>query len=328
MTKRKKDAPAPEQAAEAKTAPDTKKGDDRPSATERRAEKDAVEIPAQEGAAEPPEGEGAAEPREEEDPAANIADLEGRLLRALAETENVRRRAAKEREDVSKYAIAALARDNQSSFQKEAIRQLGAAPEGFRATGVLKPLLHHADPRIRVAAYRALLGRRGSGIRTYTLGKHPTLPDYNFKLDVIPSAGPGLIHAHATGKRRIAIFGADLACRTPVFYSHPDQAILINALETDQNLTLIRRARFADTVSPPIPVPLSVVDLVRKLGEDPVLDDAGNVRGVGMGYDQTILILHTLCGNSTIPAKFMFDRPSITDLTGPLPPEGRPETDL
>ena len=111
MTKRKKDAPAPEQAAEAKTAPDTKKGDDRPSATERRAEKDAVEIPAQEGAAEPPEGEGAAEPREEEDPAANIADLEGRLLRALAETENVRRRAAKEREDVSKYAIAALARD-------------------------------------------------------------------------------------------------------------------------------------------------------------------------------------------------------------------------
>ncbi len=42
---------------------------------------------------------------------AEIADLKGRLLRALAETENVRRRAAKEREDVSKYAITAFARD-------------------------------------------------------------------------------------------------------------------------------------------------------------------------------------------------------------------------
>ncbi len=42
---------------------------------------------------------------------AEIADLKSRLLRALAETENVRRRAAKERGDVSKYAITAFARD-------------------------------------------------------------------------------------------------------------------------------------------------------------------------------------------------------------------------
>ena len=40
-----------------------------------------------------------------------VADLKDRLLRALAETENVRRRADREREDTAKYAMAGFARD-------------------------------------------------------------------------------------------------------------------------------------------------------------------------------------------------------------------------
>jgi molecular chaperone GrpE len=40
-----------------------------------------------------------------------IAELKDRLLRALAETENVRRRAEREREDTAKYAITGFARD-------------------------------------------------------------------------------------------------------------------------------------------------------------------------------------------------------------------------
>lgn len=39
------------------------------------------------------------------------ANLKDQLLRALAETENVRRRAQREREDASRFAIAAFARD-------------------------------------------------------------------------------------------------------------------------------------------------------------------------------------------------------------------------
>jgi molecular chaperone GrpE len=42
---------------------------------------------------------------------AELAEYKDRLLRALAETENVRRRAQREREDASKYAIAGFARD-------------------------------------------------------------------------------------------------------------------------------------------------------------------------------------------------------------------------
>ena len=40
-----------------------------------------------------------------------VAQLKDQMLRALAETENVRRRAQREREDASKYAIANFARD-------------------------------------------------------------------------------------------------------------------------------------------------------------------------------------------------------------------------
>ncbi len=42
---------------------------------------------------------------------AELADLKDRLLRALAETENARRRAQREREDTLRYAIAGFAKD-------------------------------------------------------------------------------------------------------------------------------------------------------------------------------------------------------------------------
>src|SRR5438132_9891534 len=42
---------------------------------------------------------------------AELAEAKDRLLRALAETENVRRRAQREREDTLKYAISNFARD-------------------------------------------------------------------------------------------------------------------------------------------------------------------------------------------------------------------------
>jgi molecular chaperone GrpE len=42
---------------------------------------------------------------------AELAEYKDRLLRALADTENVRRRAQREREDASKYAITGFAKD-------------------------------------------------------------------------------------------------------------------------------------------------------------------------------------------------------------------------
>jgi len=77
--------------------------------------------PEEETAAAPEDAEEAAieaEPREPdaetaapEGPAAEMAALQDKLMRAVAETENLRRRAAREREDIAKYAITGFARD-------------------------------------------------------------------------------------------------------------------------------------------------------------------------------------------------------------------------
>jgi molecular chaperone GrpE len=48
---------------------------------------------------------------EEADLTEQIADLNDRLLRAVAESENIRKRGAKEREEARKYSITSFARD-------------------------------------------------------------------------------------------------------------------------------------------------------------------------------------------------------------------------
>jgi molecular chaperone GrpE len=59
---------------------------------------------------------------------AELADSRDRLLRALAETENVRRRAQREREDTQKYAVSGFARDLLSTADNLR-RALDSVPE-------------------------------------------------------------------------------------------------------------------------------------------------------------------------------------------------------
>src|SRR6266851_5290241 len=62
---------------------------------------------------------------------AELADTKDRLLRALAETENVRRRLQREREDAQKYAISGFAKDLLSAVDNLR-RALDAVPEAER----------------------------------------------------------------------------------------------------------------------------------------------------------------------------------------------------
>jgi len=79
---------------------------------------------------------------------AELAEYKDRLLRALAETENVRRRAQREREDASKYAVTGFAKDllsaadnlrraleslPESEAKDERTRSLLAGGRGYRA---------------------------------------------------------------------------------------------------------------------------------------------------------------------------------------------------
>ena len=70
----------------------------------------------------------AAEVPEERDYEAEIAELNDRLLRSLAETENVRRRGQRDREETTKFAITGFARDI-LSVADNLRRALEAVPE-------------------------------------------------------------------------------------------------------------------------------------------------------------------------------------------------------
>src|SRR5579864_5817649 len=59
---------------------------------------------------------------------AELADTKDRLLRTLAETENVRRRLQRERDDAQKYAVAGFAKDLLSAADNLR-RALDAVPE-------------------------------------------------------------------------------------------------------------------------------------------------------------------------------------------------------
>ena len=74
-------------------------------------------------------------------PEETITELKDRLLRAMAETENVRRRAERDREEARKYAVTGLARDL-VGIVDNLHRALAAAPAvQDEEEGVLKSLL-------------------------------------------------------------------------------------------------------------------------------------------------------------------------------------------
>ena len=127
-------------ADEEKRTPDSKPGGARKRARddETAAAKTGEAADPQETA--PPEPETAAPEPDAAALAAEVAALKDQLLRALAETENVRRRAAVERKDVSKYAITAFARDL-AQVVDNLRRALDSVPEEVRSDQKLAGVL-------------------------------------------------------------------------------------------------------------------------------------------------------------------------------------------
>jgi molecular chaperone GrpE len=87
-----------------------------------------------------PATEADAQPQKDDGSHAEIARLKDQLLRALAEAENARRRAQKEREDTAKYATANFARE-MLSVADNFRRALEAVPGDARNNDALKNLI-------------------------------------------------------------------------------------------------------------------------------------------------------------------------------------------
>ena len=121
---------------------------------------------------------------------AENAQLKDQLLRALADTENLRRRAERERDDTSKYAIATLARDI-LSVADNLRRALDAMPSDQAPDDATRNLLAGVE-----ATERELLGifeRRGIK-RIEPLGERFD-PNFHQAMFEVPNSGqePGTV---------------------------------------------------------------------------------------------------------------------------------------
>jgi molecular chaperone GrpE len=106
-----------------------------------------------------PEGEAEAPQSEAERLAAELAEVKDQLLRALAEADNQRKRAAREREEVARYAIANFARD-MLSLADDLERALEVAPAaGGNGQGAIAPLIEGIE--ITRRGLQAALDRHG-----------------------------------------------------------------------------------------------------------------------------------------------------------------------
>ena len=122
---------------------------------------------------------------------AENVELKDRLLRALAETDNVRKRGERERQDASQYAVARFARD-----------MLEIADNFARALSHLPQTVRNADPQIKAviegveATERQLLAKMANhGVKPIDTADAKFDPNLHQAIAEVPGEGkpPGSI---------------------------------------------------------------------------------------------------------------------------------------
>jgi hypothetical protein len=220
-------------------------------------------------------------------------------------------------------AMVMHAENPAGEYRFQAIRGLAEAKGMASAAMALRRLLSDADPRVRIAAYEALIRRGDATIKSTRIAFD------NFTLDEVPSERPdNIIYVKRSGSRRIALFGRDLRCTPPIFYRAPDGSLILNANPGDETVTALRMVVPSGEMSSPIPAPLQLLDLIRLLGSEPDVDLHGDVLGLGLDYGAVVRAVHHLCRERGVNADFILEQPNVAELFGPPRPAGRPESEL
>lgn len=222
--------------------------------------------------------------------------------------------------------LAEIATQSNHDYQLPAIYELGQTTMP-RAALTLVDLLDNPDSTMRITAYEGLRRQRHPAVRTQRFPFDANERWLNFELDVIQSAGPPMIYVKRQKEPRIAVFGANVAVKTPLFYSHADEWVVLNANEGAARVTMMRRTRQPGVMSDAVKAAPRVADLVRKLAALPLRAADGGFEGLGLHYAIVVEVLNDLCGDKTIDAEIVFEPPASLDLLGPREYPERPESD-
>jgi molecular chaperone GrpE len=123
---------------------------------------------------------------------AELADMRDRMLRALAETENTRRRAEREKQDASLYAVTKFARDMLQIADNFA-RALAAAPQALRDAA--DPQLRAVLDGVEVTERQLLAALERYGVKQIDTSDAKFDPNFHQAIAEVPGAGksPGSI---------------------------------------------------------------------------------------------------------------------------------------
>jgi flagellar basal body P-ring protein FlgI len=232
------------------------------------------------------------------------------------------RAALRNGDDLALEVMARHVKDSKSPYREVAVEELGQATDVSRAVTMLRPLLDDDDRRIRHLAYEGLRRHDDALIKTLEVGKK------SFAVDIVPTTSKMLISARRSGEQRITLFGSTLCCRTPVFYTHHSELLIISADPGAKSLKIVRRTPLTGRLSTPVQAPLDLVGLIQVLGRDPEKDARGHYEGLGLTYSQVVEVLHDLCASKTIDATFALQEVEKAEINASLHDSGRPESEL
>jgi hypothetical protein len=137
-------------------------------------------------------------------------------------------------------------------------------------------------------------------------------------LDVVDSFGSFLIYVQRERMPRIAVFGRSAACRSPVMFpgDRDDGRRVVTQLSArpgDKTLTFKFKNKRNGRISPSLPAPLEIVELIEFLGDSPRKTEDGKRVGYAVPYSEIIDILSTFIRTKSLSAELV-----VEDLAGGL----------
>lgn len=217
------------------------------------------------------------------------------------------------RDPAAEEAIADMAKHEGHPFQLNAAKTLAALPQSPRIDRMLSELLLVKNALVRIEAYQVLAEHDSPSIISTTVRDA-------FIIDRIPGQGSPLVYATRTGTPRIALFGNDLALKTPIVFRTLEDRLTITSTPGHANVVTIFD-RTVDIKGKTAQSRTDVHELLYRLG-------GGSDDGFKFVYSELLGIIQALADGRHIPAAFVLqDLPALQDAiegAPPLQPDGAP----
>jgi hypothetical protein len=251
------------------------------------------------------------------------------------------------RDEMAGDVMIRLATTVGSPFQVPAIEELGRTTWLLRSATELRRLVDAESVLVRIAAYEALLNLGDTSLITRLRVRG------EFDLDLVTSRRRYVIYATQSLRKKIVLFGRDMAVSRNVFFDMPGGIITLadKAVDVDesgryvnleklseedrgrlkthkeQRLMIFRTIPRTGGISEPFYSDFLVRSLIQTLGERAEQDINGNIKGLELTYGQIVAALYRMCEvEKDIPAGFVLQQPPGRGrIYRGIPTTGRPD---